>query len=135
MGNTILKEYNVDESPFGAFSRNPINRASMQNKRVAHPKRTFQMIALVGFDLSGCGGYRGMWMLFNAVHKETKEAVCVHILHKDKIPKAQRDSEPFLELMRREANQLVRVRWFFGSAHFPSLSPSASYAQIWALYW
>ncbi len=51
-----------------------------------------------------------MWMLFHAVHKETKEAVCVHILHKEKIPKAQRDSEPFLELMRREANQLVRVR-------------------------
>jgi hypothetical protein len=66
-----------------------------------------------------------MWMLFHAVHKETKEAVCVHILHKEKIPKAQRDSEPFLELMRREANQLVRVRMETARFHFDSAFHSA----------
>jgi SCY1-like protein 2 len=51
-----------------------------------------------------------MWMLFNAINKETKESVCVHILHKEKIPAPWKDDDSFLELMRREATMLTRMR-------------------------
>jgi hypothetical protein len=58
---------------------------------------------------AGAGGYRGMWLMYHATDKNSKEPVCIHILHKSKLPKFMREDE-FFELMKREAQQLTRLR-------------------------
>lgn len=70
MGNSILKDYDVEEAPFGA------------------------------------GGFRGMWLLYRGVDKNTGENVCIHILHKSKVPPAW--SESIVEVMKRDAMRFCK---------------------------